>query len=111
MTYDVALDAHPLSATMLARSPGFTALPVRGLFSGPIRARGSSPDLEIATSLQSASGAFSFDGRVDIDTVGGMGARGRGQFSALNVASLLERPAIPANTLNGHYELDIDSIG
>jgi hypothetical protein len=110
IVYDVTMDAHPLSMTMIARSPGFVWVPVRGLLSGPLRLVGSSPDLQVTTSLQGPSGAFSFDGRVDLDTVGGTGYRGRGDFSALNLTSLLERPTIPANTLNGHYEIDIDSV-
>jgi len=110
MVYDVTLDAHPLSMTMIARSPDYIWVPVRGLFNGPIHAAGSTPDLQVTTSLQSASGAISFDGRVDLDTVGGKAYRGRGEFSALNITSLLERPTIPANTLNGHYEIDVDSV-
>jgi translocation and assembly module TamB len=107
MVYDVALDAEPLSLTMLARSPVFAALPARGLVSGPIRVKGTSADLELVTSLQGPAGTLSFDGRLDIDSVGGYGARGRGQFSALNLGTLLELPAIPAGTFSGHYDLDV----
>jgi translocation and assembly module TamB len=103
MEYDVALDAEPLSLTMLARS--FPALPARGLVSGPIRATGSSPDLTLATSLQGANGGFSFDGRLDIDSLGGFGAHGRGEFSSLNLAGLLEKP-LPVGTISGHYDVD-----
>jgi translocation and assembly module TamB len=105
MTYDVALDAQPLSLTMLARS--YPLLPFRGLMSGPIHAKGSSPDLEVATSLQGAAGAFSYDGHLDIDSVGGYAAQGRGQFSALNIAGLLEKPSIPEGTISGHYDVDL----
>ena len=111
MAYDVTLDARPVSMTMITRSPDFQTIPIRGLFSGPVHAVGTSPDLQVTTSLQSASGAISFDGRVDLDTVGGKAYRGRGDFSGLNVTSLLERPTIPKNTLNGRYEIDIDSVG
>ena len=110
MVYDVTLDAHPLSMTMIARSPGYVWVPIRGLFNGPVHAAGSTPDLLVTTSLQSASGAISFDGRVDLDSIGGMGYHGRGDFSGLNLTSLLERSTIPANTLNGRYEIDIDSV-
>ena len=109
MLYDMSLEAQPLSLTTLARS--YPGLPVRGLFNGPMRITGSTPDLEISTSLQGASGALSFDGRVDADTTGGIGVKGQGQFSALNLATLLEKPTIPKHSLNGHYELDVDSIG
>ena len=92
MLYDVSLDAQPLSLTMLARS---YPIPLRGLVSGPIRAKGSSPDLELSMSLQGNDGAFSYDGRLDIDSIGGYGAHGRGQFSALNLATLLDNAKIP----------------
>ncbi|MEO6879281.1 MAG: hypothetical protein ABI205_12430, partial [Gemmatimonadaceae bacterium] len=105
MIYDLALDAQPLSLTMLARS--YPALPFRGLMSGPVRVKGSSPDLEVSTTLAGAAGAFSFDGRIDVDSLGGYGARGRGQFSALRVGELLDKPSVPAGDLSGHYDIDI----
>jgi translocation and assembly module TamB len=111
MEYDLTLEAQPLNATMLARSKPFEALPIRGLFSGPLRIRGTAPDLELATTLQSAAGSLSFDGRVDVDSIGGYGATGRGQFSALNVAGLLEKPAMSSiGLLSGHYDVDVDSL-
>ena len=110
MVYDVTMDLAPLSMSMITRSPDFSTIPLRGLFSGPLHASGTSPDLQVTTALQSASGAISFDGRVDLDTIGGKAYRGRGDFSALNVTTLLERPTIPKNTLNGHYEIDVDSV-
>ena len=109
MVYDMALEAEALSLTTLARS--YKGLPVRGVVSGPMRIAGSTPDLEISTSLRGASGALSFDGHIDADTTGGMGVRGQGQFSGLNLTALLEKPTIPKNTLNGHYEMNVDSIG
>ena len=109
MLYDMSLEAEPLSLTTLARS--YPGLPVRGLFNGPMRITGSTPNLEISTSLQGVSGALSFDGRVDADTTSGVGVKGQGQFSALNLTTLLEKPTIPKHSLNGHYELDVDSIG
>ena len=112
MEYDLTLDAQPLNATMLARSKPFEALPIRGLFSGPLRISGTAPDLQIATTLQSAAGSFSFDGRADIDSIGGYGAHGRGQFSSLNVAGLLEKTTLPQiGLLSGHYDINVDSIG
>ena len=109
MVYDMALEAEALSLTTLARS--YKGLPVRGVVSGPMRITGSTPDLEISTSLRGASGALSFDGHVDADTTGGVGVRGQGQFSALDLTTLLEKATIPKNTLNGHYEMNVDSIG
>jgi translocation and assembly module TamB len=105
MIYDVSLNADPLSLTMLARS--YPGLPFRGLVSGPIRAKGTSPDLALITTLQGSGGALSFDGRLDIDSIGGYGAHGRGNFSGLDLRQLLERAKIPVGTLSGHYDVDL----
>jgi translocation and assembly module TamB len=107
MNYDMTLNAEPLNLTMLARSPQFEGLPIGGLWSGPIRVRGTAPDLELSTSLQSSFGALSFDGRVDIDSIGGLGAHGRGQFGNLNLAGLLDAPAFPQGDVSGHYDIDL----
>jgi translocation and assembly module TamB len=110
LTYDLDLDAQPLNATMLARSPALEALPIRGLFSGPLRIQGQTPALDVATSLQSDAGSFSFDGRIDADSVGGYAAHGRGEFSTLNVGGLLDRPMPTIGLLSGHYDVALDSI-
>jgi len=105
MTYDVTLDARPLSLTMLARSYPNS---LRGLMSGPIKAQGQSPDLALATTLAGDAGTFSYDGRVDLDSVGGLGARGHGQFSALNPSRLLAKAEGPKGAFSGHYEVDVN---
>src|ERR1041384_3220354 len=106
MTYDVSLDARPLSLTMLSRSyPN----PMRGEMSGPIRAQGQSPDLQLTTTLAGEAGTFSFDGRVDLDSVGGFGARGHGQFSALSPSTLLAKADGPKGALSGHYDVDLNA--
>jgi translocation and assembly module TamB len=107
MIYDVALNAEPLSLTMLARSPEFKTLPFRGLVSGPIRAKGTMPDLELALSLKGSGGALSFEGRADADSVGGYGAHGSGQFSGLDVRDLLGRASLPNGSFSGHYTVDL----
>lgn len=106
MTYDVDLDARPLSLAMLARSyPN----PLRGMMSGPVHAQGQSPDLTLTTTLAGESGTLSFDGRVDLDSVGGYGARGHGQFSAIDPSALLAKPTGPRGTLSGHYDVDLNA--
>ncbi len=104
MTYDVTLDARPLSLTMLSRS---YPSPLRGLVSGPLKAVGQSPDLALTTTLTGDAGTFSFDGRVDLDTVGGYGARGHGQFSGFSPAKLLAKNEFPSGALSGHYDVDV----
>jgi translocation and assembly module TamB len=106
MTYDLTLDAQPLNLSMVGRTL-FPSLPALGLVSGPIRVSGQSPDLEVVTSLQGAAGALSFDGHVDLDSIGGYGARGRGQFSGFNLAQLLAQASVPVGNLSGHYDIDI----
>src|ERR1043166_9356284 len=59
MIYDLALEAQPLNLTMMQRS--YPTLVFRGLANGPIRAKGTVPNLELSMSLQGAMGAFSFD--------------------------------------------------
>lgn len=106
MTYDVNLDARPVSLTMLARSyPN----PLRGVMSGPVRAQGQSPDLSLTTTLAGDAGTFSFDGRLDLDTTGGWGAKGRGQFSSISPATLLAKAGAPAGTFSGHYDVDVNA--
>lgn len=105
MSYDVTLDAAPLSLTALSRS--YPGLPLRGLVSGPIRAKGSSPDLDLALSLQGPGGGFSFDGHVDIDSIGGYAANGHGDFSNVDLATTLEGTTIPVEPLSGHYSVNV----
>ncbi len=103
MLYDLSLNAEPLSLTMLSRS---YPLHLTGLMSGPISAKGEASDLALTASLQGPPGAFSFDGRVDADSIGGYGMHGRGEFSGLKLASLLDRPVIAMGPLSGHYGVD-----
>src|SRR5215831_13780472 len=106
MTYDMALDARPLSLTMLSRSPKVLAAPLRGLVSGPLRLHGTTQDLAVQTSLQGDVGALSFDGRVDLDSISGYGVHGNGEFSALSPRALFESPSMRTGTLSGHYDID-----
>lgn len=111
LNYDMTLNAEPLNFTMLARSKPLESLaPIHGLFSGPLRLQGTAPDLQIATTLESSGGAFSFEGRADIDSIGGYGAHGRGQFSNLALGTLLDKKGLPEGLLSGHYEVALDSI-
>lgn len=105
ITYNLDLVADPLSFDMLARS--FPAIKLRGLARGPISIRGQSPDLQIVASLASAGGTVRFAGNIDIDSLGGYGARGRGEVAGLNLAQLLTRPTAPLTSLNAQYTLGV----
>jgi translocation and assembly module TamB len=103
-TYDVTLQAQPLSLPMLARA--YPALPFRGRVSGPIRARGTVENLELGLTLMGEPGSLQFDGVVDAaEPV--FRVRGRGVVSALNPARLLTQSGAPAGTINGRYEVDL----
>src|SRR5690348_3731086 len=108
MTYDIDAQAQPVSLGMLARS--YPKLPLTGMLSGPIKARGTTEDLQLTANLQGQAGALSFDGRIDIDPPN-YGIHGIGQTTALAVHQLLdparlEGPIKPA-TLTGRYEVSL----
>jgi translocation and assembly module TamB len=105
MTYDLSLQAEPLSLPTLSRTYAF--LPPHGLLSGPIQAQGSTPDLAVTLALRGDQGALTYDGRVDLDSISGYAARGRGQFSALDVGALFQKPLIPVGNVSGHYAVDL----
>jgi translocation and assembly module TamB len=105
ITYDVDLNADPLSFDMLARS--FPALTLRGLAYGPVKIKGQSPDLEIATNLVSAAGALRFAGNIDIDSLGGYGARGVGEITNVNLSRLGLGKDLPPTSLTGSYTVDV----
>lgn len=111
MHYDVSLNAEPVNIGMLARSKPFETLKeVHGLFSGPLRLRGTAEDLEVAATLQGPGGAFSYEGRADLDSLGGYAAHGGGQFSNVLLPTLFARTNLPDGPLSGHYDVSLDSI-
>jgi translocation and assembly module TamB len=103
-TYDVTLQAQPLSLPMLARA--YPSLPFKGLVSGPIRARGTVENLDLALTLMGDAGSLQFDGIVDASEPM-FRARGRGVVSALNPARLLVAADAPSGAINGRYEIDL----
>lgn len=109
LTYDLTLDARPLSLGMLARS--YPSIPFTGLVHGPIRAKGTIKDLELTAALQGPAGAFGFDGRIDLDPPG-YAAHGAGTFTNLDVRQLLARSSVPVGTFTGRYDVQLtgDSI-
>ena len=105
ITYDLDLVADPISFDMLARS--FPGLTLKGLAYGSMKITGQSPNLQIATNLVSSGGALRFAGNIDIDSLGGYGARGVGEISKVNLAQLGMRPNAPTTSLSGSYVLDV----
>ena len=65
LTYDLKLNAEPLSFTTLARS--YPAIPLRGDYSGPMQIAGTSPNLCVVTTLTGAGGTLAYDGTAPTD--------------------------------------------
>ena len=104
LTYDMNLQAQPLSFTALQHS--YPLLPMRGSYSGPIQVKGTSPNLLVNTTLTGAAGTFGFNGLVDADPEE-YGARGRATTTALDLRALLEKSTLPQSKLTGQYDLDL----
>ena len=104
LTYDLALQADPLSFTALSHS--YPLLPLRGSYTGPVQVKGASPSLLVNTTLTGPAGAFAYSGLIDADPVQ-YGARGRAISTALDLRTLLEKNSLPRTQLTGQYDLDL----
>lgn len=107
LTYDLALDAKPLSLTTVARAYPEAELIYKGTYAGPLRVQGQADDLAISTELTGPPGTLAFDGRVDADSIGGYGYDGLLRFNNLDLRLLLDTAAVPHTQLNGTAELDV----
>ncbi|MEX2152354.1 MAG: translocation/assembly module TamB domain-containing protein [Gemmatimonadaceae bacterium] len=103
MKFDVAVNAQPLSLTMMSRA---YPLGLKGLMSGPIQARGTSNDLQLTTQLEGLAGRISYSGRVDAYPLS-IAARGGGRVDALDLAQLVDKPQTPQGWVTGVYQLDV----
>ncbi|MFN2566847.1 MAG: translocation/assembly module TamB domain-containing protein [Gemmatimonadaceae bacterium] len=103
-TYDVTLQAQPLSLSMLARA--YPSLPFKGLANGPIRARGTAENLDLTMTLMGEAGSLQYEGVVDASEPG-FRARGRGVVTGLNPARLLAQADAPTGSINARYEVDL----
>ena len=104
LTYDLNLQAQPLSFTALTNS--YPLLPLRGSYSGPVQVKGTSPNLLVNTTLTGPAGSFAYNGLVDADPVV-YGARGRATTNALDLRTLLDMNTLPHSQLTGQYDLDL----
>ena len=106
MTYDATLAADSLSLTALRLS--YPKLPVVGEYQGSIRLRGTARDLALNAALQGPGGAFNFDGNVDAEPPR-YGVRGSGRVVDLNPAMVVAGGGLPAGSLVGNYELNVNA--
>lgn len=104
MTYDLAVNAEPLSLDMMSRA---YPLGLTGLLSGPIQAKGTTENLELNTTLEGPAGRIVYTGTVDAYPLS-IAAKGSGRVDALDLSQLLAaRERIPDGFLTGSYQLDI----
>ena len=104
LTYDLALQAQPLSFTALQHS--YPLLPLRGSYAGPVQVKGTSPNLLVNTTLTGAPGTFAFNGIVDAEPEE-YAARGKLTSTNLDLRTLLENNQLPHSQLSGQYDLDV----
>ncbi|HMG71633.1 MAG TPA: translocation/assembly module TamB domain-containing protein [Gemmatimonadaceae bacterium] len=107
LTYDLALQAQPLSFTALSNS--YPLLPLRGSYAGPMQVKGMSPNLLVNTTLTGPAGTFAYNGLVDADPEE-YAARGRATSTALDLRTLLEKNSLPHSQLTGQYDLDLRGV-
>jgi translocation and assembly module TamB len=103
-TYDMALDASPVSFTTLART--YAALPVRGEFSGPVTLQGTMSDLDLTAHLEGAAGTFSLDGHFDL-MPRGLAGSGALIVSHVDAPSLLGDSTQPRTDISGRVDVDV----
>jgi translocation and assembly module TamB len=104
MTYDVALNAEPLSLDMMSRA---YPLGLTGLLSGAIGAKGTTENLQLSVALEGPAGRIAYDGTVDAYPLS-VAARGSGRVDALDLSKLVAASdRVPTGFLTGTYQLDV----
>ena len=103
MTYDLDVQARPVSLTMLSRA---YALHLKGLMNGPVRAQGTTDSLRITMDLQGPAGRFTYDGLVDAYPLS-IAARGTGRVESLDVRALTDFAGAPPAWLTGDYQIGV----
>lgn len=103
MSFDVNVVAQPVSLTMMSHAYD---LGIKGLMSGPIRARGTSNDMMITAQLEGPAGRISYNGRADAYPLS-IAARGSGRVDALDLGQFLDAPNVPSGWVTGPYQIDV----
>jgi translocation and assembly module TamB len=111
LSFDVAVAALPISFTTLSVTYPNLRLPVRGEYTGPIRAHGDITDFSATTDLVGDGGRLQLEGQFDLATPG-YRAEARGSVAALDLHQALLRRGAPVTNLNGRFvtALEFDSL-
>jgi translocation and assembly module TamB len=105
LVYDATLQMLPVSMTMLARS--YPIIPLRGPYTGPLRAAGVLDSLFVETTLRGAGGEIGYTGWVDGDSIGGFASHGTVRLSDADLPTLFDLPSLPSTLLNGRFVTDL----
>lgn len=103
LTYDVSVNAQPVSLTMLSRA---YPLGLKGFLSGPIQAKGTTEDMQLTMDLSGSAGRINYTGKVDAYPLS-VAARGSGRIEGLDIAQLIAAGKTPPASLTGTYQLDV----
>jgi translocation and assembly module TamB len=104
VSFDASMAATPLSAAALAKS--YPMIPLRGEYSGTIRALGTIADLSFSTDLVGDAGRVQVDGRFD-GYEPGYGAIARGTLTGFDFSKGLAWKAAPPSLFDGRFSVDL----
>ncbi|HEY2849723.1 MAG TPA: translocation/assembly module TamB domain-containing protein, partial [Gemmatimonadaceae bacterium] len=109
IAFEVAVAALPISLNTIAQS--YPGLPIRGVYTGPIRVQGELADFSASVDLAGDAGRVQLEGRFDA-AAPGLRAVSHGSVSALDLKSFFVRPDLPSTSLNGRFatSLEWDSL-
>jgi len=103
MTYDVSVNAQPVSLTMLSRA---YPLGLHGVLTGPIQAKGTTDTMQLSLDLTGPAGRITYNGTVDAYPLS-VAAHGGGRVERLDLSQLVGKFAAPPASLTGNYQLDV----
>jgi translocation and assembly module TamB len=103
-SYDMDLQAQPLSFTMLART--YTGLRLRGEFSGPVTLQGTLDDLDLTAQLTGEPGVLGVDGHFNLVPAS---LAGSGAFTMLHtdLQALFDDDSLPQTDLSLRMDADV----
>ncbi len=107
--FDLSVSALPLSLNTIALS--YPGIPVRGIYTGPIRLQGDITDFSATADLAGDGGRLQLEGQFDASAPG-YRAFARGSVGNLDLHSVMARTGGPVTNLNGRFvtSLEFDSL-
>ena len=104
ISFDVSASALPLSMSSIAQS--YPSFPLRGLFNGSLRVKGTADDLALLTDLTGDAGRLQLDAQLDLVPPGYRGVA-RGELSQFDFRRATEKRTLPPSLFNGRFTVDL----